>query len=71
METIITDWTEFYRSRVNSERYPNSIHYVPLDKYEVPSYGDERLLPYEFWLDMLKPKEWALFNDGHDLTFRI
>lgn len=44
-----------------------SVHYVPLDKYQVPSFGDERLLPYEHWLDLVNPKDYVLFNDGHDL----
>lgn len=51
--------------------YPNSIHYVPLDKYEEPSFGDERLLPAEHWLKITKPKEWCVFNDGYDLFFQL
>ena len=27
--------------------YPNSVHYVPLNGYSSPSFGDERLLPLE------------------------
>lgn len=50
---------------------PNSIHYVPLDKYKVPSFGDERLLSYKYWLDLVKPKDYVLFNDYHDLIFKI
>jgi len=53
------------------ELYPNSIHYVPLDKYVTPSFGDERLLPYQHWIELLSPTEWELFNDGHDLAFKI
>ena len=53
------------------EMFPNSIHYVPLDKYEKPSFGDERLLPYKYWLDLVTPKCWMLFNDDHDLMFII
>jgi len=53
------------------KRYPNSVHYVPLDKYVTPSFGDERLLPYQYWLDLVEPKEWEVFNDGLDLTFKI
>ena len=47
----------------------NSIHYVPLDKYKNPSFGDERLLPYEHWLELATPKSWMLFNQDHDLMF--
>lgn len=46
-----------------------SVHYVPLDKYEKPSYGDERLLPYRHWIDLVNPTEYYLFNDGYDLLF--
>jgi 2-polyprenyl-3-methyl-5-hydroxy-6-metoxy-1,4-benzoquinol methylase len=49
----------------------NSIHYVPLDKYKTPSFGDERLLPYEHWLEVATPVSWALFNDDHDLMFLL
>ncbi len=48
-----------------------SIHYVPLDKYKVPSFGDERLLPYEYWIEISKCTEYQLFNDGYDLWFKI
>ena len=51
------------------ERCGNSIHYVPLDKYKTPSFGDERLLPYEYWLELTTPVSWMLFNDEHDLMF--
>ena len=51
--------------------YPNSIHYVPLDKYVTPSFGDERLLPYKYWIDLINPTQWELFNDDHDLVFKI
>lgn len=53
------------------ERCGNSIHYVPLDKYKTPSFGDERLLPYQYWLDLVTPKAHILFNDDHDLAFII
>lgn len=43
------------------------VHYVPLDKYKEPSFGDERLLPYQHWLNLIKPKDYVLFNDDHDL----
>lgn len=53
------------------ELHPNSIHYVPLDKYVTPSFGDERLLPYEHWLELVNPISWMLFNDDHDLMFLL
>lgn len=43
------------------------VHYVPLDKYKQQSFGDERLLSKEHWLSLLKPKDYILFNDNHDL----
>jgi 2-polyprenyl-3-methyl-5-hydroxy-6-metoxy-1,4-benzoquinol methylase len=49
----------------------DSIHYVPLDKYTTPSFGDERLLPLEYWIDLVKPKEYFTFNNEHDLCFKI
>lgn len=49
----------------------NSIHYVPLDKYITPSFGDERLLPYEHWVELLNPQEYQLFNNNHDLMFKL
>jgi len=51
--------------------YPNSIHYVPLDKYVTPSFGDERLLPAEYWRQLLKPSVFEVFNDGYDLMFKL
>lgn len=50
---------------------PNSIHYVPLDKYKIPSFGDERLLSKEYWIELTKTKEWFTFNNGYDLCFKI
>lgn len=54
----------FERYKVN--KVPN-IHYMPLDKYHKPSFGDERLMPYIYWLDLIKPKDYLLINDKHDL----
>ena len=44
-----------------------SVHYVPLNKYIIPSFGDERLLPYEYWIDNFKPDMWTIFNNNYDL----
>lgn len=53
------------------EKGERSIHYVPLDKYETPSFGDERLLPVQYWLDLVKPVEATIFNNGYDLMFIV
>lgn len=45
---------------------PRVIHYVPINKYLTPSFGDERLLPVEYWLGF-QPTRHFTFNDGHDL----
>ena len=42
------------------------IHYVPGNKYKSPSFGDERLLPIEFWAVTFNPTEAFAFNEGHD-----
>lgn len=44
-----------------------SLHYVPLDKYLEPSFGDERLMSKEKWIELTVPKFAKTFNDGHDL----
>ena len=43
------------------------VHYVPTDLYKVPSFGDERLLPPEYWVSEFDPTHWFTFNQGHDL----
>lgn len=49
----------------------NSIHYVPLDGYVTPSFGDERLLPKEYWVDLVNPLYYTTFNEGKDLVFLL
>lgn len=44
-----------------------SVHYVPTDGYPEPSAGDERLLPYTWWLKKTCPEDYVLFNDNKDL----
>lgn len=44
------------------------VHYVPTNGYSEPSFGDERLLPVEFWLDTFKPSGHRMFNGGCDLV---
>jgi hypothetical protein len=46
---------------------PNVIHYVPTDRYDKPSFGDERLMSVEDWVRIAKPNFKETFNDGHDL----
>lgn len=45
---------------------PKVVHYVPTNKYKTPSFGDERLLPVEYWLSF-QPTRHFTFNDGYDL----
>jgi hypothetical protein len=39
---------------------------VPGEKYKEPSFGDERLLSIEKWMD-LNPTDIIEFNEGFDL----
>lgn len=53
---------------------PNSIHYVPLGGekgYKTPSFGDERLLTKEHWINLCKPEYSFTFNKGKNLCFKI
>lgn len=43
------------------------VHYVPTNKYGLPSFGDERLLPVEHWGKRFGPDEMILSNEGKDL----
>lgn len=43
------------------------IHYVPTDKYLCGTFGDERLLSLKYWLNLVKPTDYILFNDNYDL----
>jgi SAM-dependent methyltransferase len=42
------------------------VHYVPGEKYEKPSFGDERLMSLEDWHRIAKPTHSFTFNDGYD-----
>jgi trans-aconitate methyltransferase len=42
------------------------IHYVPSHKYEVKSFGDERLLTVDQWKKLHKPTNILEFNNGFD-----
>lgn len=46
----------------------HQLHYVPLEGYETPSYGDERLLPLSYWKGMLKFTKYTVINNK-DLYF--
>jgi len=43
------------------------VHYVPTNGYAEPSFGDERLLAPEYWVDKWSPTRHELFNDNKDL----
>lgn len=53
--------------RYNKNHIQYRVHYVPTDGYDSPSFGDERLLPALHWLNLVKPKDYLLFNDDKDL----
>lgn len=42
------------------------IHYVPLEGWKTPSYGDERLLPLTHWVNEFAPTQTIAFSDGKD-----
>lgn len=41
------------------------VHYIP-GLYPEPSFGDERLLPIEHWVGLLRPSRYYTFNGGLD-----
>jgi len=44
-----------------------SIHYVPTNEYSEPSFGDERLLPVQYWIDTFRPYHFLTENQEKDL----
>lgn len=44
------------------------VHYVPTIKYALPSFGDERLLSKDYWVNLTRPTGYIESNDGLDLT---
>ena len=44
------------------------VHYVPSNKYENASFGDERLMSAETWKAKFMPTNIFEFNGGKDLT---
>lgn len=49
------------------------VHYVPGEKYDTPSFGDERLMSAEDWQRIAEPSAIVPFNDGFDyaLVWRL
>lgn len=43
------------------------VHYVPTDGYDEPTFGDERLMSVEWWLENFQPSRYVMFNDNKDL----
>lgn len=41
----------------------SSVHYVPLNGYDKPSFGDERLLPWQHWVDTFNPTKFKVVNN--------
>lgn len=44
------------------------VHYVPTDKYLIPSFGDERLMSKAKWLKLTRPTGYIESNSKQDLT---
>ena len=67
---VLEHFSDFHIGKIFS-RYKKAgvknVHYVPTNGYDQPSFGDERLLPYQYWLLKFKPKDHLLFNDDRDL----
>ncbi len=59
-------------STYNDDNVLFQAHYVPTDHYETPSFGDERLLSVETWINLVKPDYYILDNNECDLyMFKI
>ena len=54
-------------STYNNDKVLFQAHYVPTCQYASPSFGDERLLPIDYWITLVKPDYYLLDNDGKDL----
>lgn len=54
-------------STYDDKRVVMQAHYVPTDAYKIKSFGDERLLPVQYWVDLVKPDYCILDNGGCDL----
>lgn len=53
---------------IQRKKFEYLIHYVPSDKYEEPSFGDERLMPAKRWNRICKPDQIVEFNNYYDLV---
>lgn len=51
-------------------KFKQIFHYVPGIKYETPSFGDERLLRIEEWIEIANPTKTFQFNDGYDYILK-
>lgn len=54
-------------STYNNDNVLFQAHYVPTDKYEKKSFGDERLLSVESWISLVAPDYYIIDNGGRDL----
>lgn len=54
-------------STYNNDKVLFQAHYVPTCQYAFPSFGDERLLPVDDWIALIKPDYYLLDNGGKDL----
>lgn len=55
-------------NRQRAQANKRVIHYVPSDKYEKGSFGDERLMSPTQWIDLVNPDKIVAFNDEKDLV---
>ena len=53
-----------------SKKKITQFHYVPLNGYKNPSFGDERLLSLNYWINLLKINSYIVINNK-DLYFKI
>ena len=59
------DINNILKHQINSSEL--IFHYVPSDKYQYQSFGDERLMSPAEWSDICRPDAIEEFNDGYDL----
>lgn len=60
------DIMEILLTQLSAPNVRYVIHYVPLEGWKTPSYGDERLLPLTHWVNEFAPTRTVAFNDGKD-----
>ncbi len=58
------------RKIISLQKGKTLLHYVPSNKYDNPSFGDERLMSPEQWEKICSPDETIEFNDGYDLILK-